>query len=70
MSSARAVWLTMKDVTGSSDGKTWVVLKRHTNDNSLSGPFAIHSWPIPAVNDSYRHFRSISLLAFLSSFCD
>ena len=42
---------------GSSDGKNWIVLKRHTNDTSLSGPFATHSWPIPSVTEAYRHFR-------------
>lgn len=45
------------DLQGSSDGKTWIVLKRHTNDTSLSGPFATHSWPIPSVTEAYRHFR-------------
>jgi len=34
------------DFQGSIDGNQWVLLRRHTNDTALNGPFATHTWPI------------------------
>eukprot|EP01125_Pyxidicula_operculata_P015746 TRINITY_DN5371_c0_g1_i1.p1 TRINITY_DN5371_c0_g1~~TRINITY_DN5371_c0_g1_i1.p1 ORF type:complete len:460 (-),score=60.92 TRINITY_DN5371_c0_g1_i1:93-1472(-) len=35
----------------------WVTICRHTNDQSLNGPFATHTWKIPQTNFPYRYFR-------------
>lgn len=53
----RADSLRTWDLQGSFDGITWSVLKRHTNDCSLNGPFATHSWPVVGINTAYRYFR-------------
>jgi len=54
------------DFQGSVDGKSWTVLRRHTNDSSLNQPFAVQSWMIElpgvsAINatfeQAYRYFR-------------
>jgi hypothetical protein len=53
------------DFQGSVDGKTWTVLRRHTNDSSLNQPFGVHSWVIDLPIDvlaataeqAYRFFR-------------
>jgi len=42
---------------GSNDGKNWVVLRRHNNDQSLSGNFGTASWAVPDQTISYKHFR-------------
>jgi hypothetical protein len=44
------------DFQGSTDGVQWSLLLRHTNDQSLNGPFATCSWPIKA-SVGYRYFR-------------
>ena len=38
------------DFQGSVDGKEWTLLRRHTDDCSLSAPMAYHSWPIELSN--------------------
>ena len=45
----------------SNDGKNWVVLKRHVNDTSLNGPFAIASWPITDCKQNYSYFRVLQI---------
>jgi hypothetical protein len=42
---------------GSDDAENWAVLRRHTNDSSLSGKFESHSWPVEGVSSPYRYFR-------------
>lgn len=48
------------DFQGSTDGKTWVVLKRHSHDNTLSSPFATATFMLdkPATIP-YQWFRII-----------
>jgi hypothetical protein len=48
------------DFQGSVDGKTWVVLKRHSNDPTLSAPFAVKTFPLEkAALVPYQWFRII-----------
>jgi hypothetical protein len=44
------------DFQGSNDGKNWTMIKRHHNDDSLNGPFAVMSFPI-SVTRPFRWFR-------------
>lgn len=44
------------DLQGSTDGITWKIIKKHSNDQLLNAPFDIHSWPIEHEG-SYRFFR-------------
>ena len=41
---------------GSSNGNDWALLRRHTNDCSLDGPFATNTWNID-TDKPYRFFR-------------
>jgi hypothetical protein len=41
---------------GSGNGKDWTLLRRHTNDCSLDGPFATNSWSLE-TDTPYRFFR-------------
>lgn len=38
------------------ESQTWDVLRRHTDDHSLNGPYAVHTWPLEATK-AYRAFR-------------
>lgn len=44
---------------GSSDGKTWVTLRAHVNDNTVNLPGQYASWPVTghAALFPYRMFR-------------
>lgn len=44
---SRADGLRNWTLQGSNDAKTWNVLIRHNNDNSLNNNYASCSWPIP-----------------------
>jgi hypothetical protein len=41
---------------GSEDGKEWHVIRKHTMDCSLNGPFATKSWPVDCQHQ-FRFFR-------------
>lgn len=48
------------DFQGSVDGKTWIALKRHSNDSTLGGPFAVHTFLLDKVAPvPYQWFRII-----------
>jgi len=44
------------DFQGSNDGKNWTMIRRHYNDESLNGPFAVTSFPV-SVTRPFRWFR-------------
>mmetsp|Transcript_1210 Transcript_1210/g.4347 ORF Transcript_1210/g.4347 Transcript_1210/m.4347 type:complete len:447 (+) Transcript_1210:70-1410(+) len=44
------------DFQGSANGRDWTVIRRHTKDASLAGPFATHTWEVESEK-SYRYFR-------------
>lgn len=45
------------DLQGSNDGINWKTIKRHTNDRSLHGQYAVASWPVQNCTDGYRFLR-------------
>jgi hypothetical protein len=46
------------DLQGSVDGKHWVVLRRHTQDISMTDKFATHTWPVTLEKpQEFRFFR-------------
>ena len=47
------------DFQGSVDGKSWVALKRHSNDSTLSAPFAVKTFSVDNVSTPYQCFRII-----------
>ena len=51
--------LTSHPVQGSQDGKTWNVLRAHSNDQTLKMAGQYASWPIPkhAACIAFRFFR-------------
>lgn len=53
----RADSLRTWDFQGSNDGSNWVLLRRHTNDDSLDGAFCVGSWEVPHCDEAYRYFR-------------
>eukprot|EP01096_Ripella_sp_DP13-Kostka_P014564 TRINITY_DN6624_c0_g1_i1.p1 TRINITY_DN6624_c0_g1~~TRINITY_DN6624_c0_g1_i1.p1 ORF type:complete len:228 (-),score=65.59 TRINITY_DN6624_c0_g1_i1:109-702(-) len=53
----RADSLRTWDFQGSVDGTTWILLRRHANDCSLNGPYAVHSWEIVGTDEAFRYFR-------------
>ena len=50
---------------GSTDGKSWVVLRRHIGDSSLKLPGQLASWPVVGAHASfpYRYFRIFRSIA-------
>jgi hypothetical protein len=44
------------DFQGSNDGRTWTVIRRHTNDESLNGPFATATFEVHTTQ-RFRCFR-------------
>jgi len=49
------------ELQGSIDGVNWKSISKHTNDTSLNGPYASHSWEIINSNASYRFFRVLQI---------
>lgn len=47
------------DLQGSTDGEDWTLLKRHTGDKTIDGPFESHVFALPDVDEAYRFFRVI-----------
>lgn len=43
----------------SMDGDHWVVASHHKNDDSLKGPYAVHTWEIPTHIEGARMFRVV-----------
>jgi ankyrin repeat protein len=56
----RADSLRTWDFQGSTDGAHWMLLRRHSNDESLNAAFGIHSWRV--VNSSSGPFRYFRIL--------
>ncbi|PRP88877.1 BTB/POZ domain-containing protein [Planoprotostelium fungivorum] len=42
---------------GSNEEDNWMTLSKHINDDSLSGKFVPHSWPLTGVTKAFRYFR-------------
>jgi len=42
---------------GSNEEDNWTTILKHNNDDSLSGKFVPHSWPILGASKAYRYFR-------------
>lgn len=38
------------------ESQSWDVLRRHTDDSSLNGPYAMRTWPVESTK-AYRAFR-------------
>ena len=47
------------DLQGSNDGEEWTLLRRHSNDKGIDGPFESHTFALPDVDEAYRFFRVI-----------
>ena len=50
------------DFQGSTDGRDWVVLQRHTNDDHLNDRFATFSWEIKGGKEQRKAFRYFRVL--------
>ena len=46
---------------GSVDGKTWLLLRKHIGDTSLTDKWATHSWDI-SNNEKHQAFRYFRIL--------
>eukprot|EP01084_Bolivina_argentea_P035895 66456_1 len=47
------------ELHGSNDGQDWTTIKRHTNDESLSGKGSSHTWEIEGCNEFYSQFKIV-----------
>jgi len=48
------------NIQGSKDGKNWVVLRSHNQDQSLTDKFATNTWPVKVLDPGdlgFRYFR-------------
>lgn len=45
------------DLQGSVDGISWKTIMRHTNDEKLDSPYAVSTWKLPGITESFRFFR-------------
>lgn len=45
------------DLQGSTNGESWVLLRRHPNDPALNARYATHIWKIPHTTLPFRFFR-------------
>ena len=52
-------FFSLRDLLGSNEGKEWVLLRRHTADNSLRQAFQACTWEILNCQQSFRYFRVI-----------